>query len=136
MFRRHKRLVAKWYEPGGALYKGPPIAAGTAPTGNVMAPAPSSTPVYYYMAPPQQGAPYISPQATGVTSIPGTYGAPVSVPSDRGISPLNGPSSGISPGQSPATHQSYPVNQSPGTQAAQPLMQTQTVPYPGTHEMQ
>jgi hypothetical protein len=129
MCRRSKRLVAAWYQPGGALNRGG-ATAGAVPTSNVAVPA--AAPVYY-AAPQQQGtpgaAPYMGQQSTG-----GYF--PTAAPSDRGISPPIANASVVSPvGSSPGSMPSQPVHvgPSPGSPAPPHVIQE---PHVGAHEMQ
>jgi hypothetical protein len=139
MCRRSKRLVAAWYQPGGALNRGGAGAGATMPVSNVATPGvvAGAAPMYYVV--PQQGAPgaapYMAPQMTGTTMAGGGYfPAGNGVPTERGVSPVANAST-ISPiGSSPGTmpSQANQVAPSPGTPVPlQPVQES----HAGAHEI-
>lgn len=147
MCRRSKRLVAAWYQPGGALNKTGtgPVAPGTSnvvPPGGQQQPmmtAASPAPMYYVQQ-PQPGTPisYMSPQPTGGVFMPQqspapVYYAPPPAPSQSGVS---APSDrDVSPGMAHATPIS-PAGSSPNVYNTQPAPVTSpTRPKSGAHEM-
>jgi hypothetical protein len=129
MCLRSKRLKQAWYQPGGALYRGPPPTTGGAGQPAMMAGMPPNgsnvqQPMYYLVpGPGTPGGPqHVSPQSTGAVPSSGQYPT-------RSVSPV----SAVPNGQSPPVHNVQP---SPETVAPAPVVVEAPVhPKSEAHEM-